>query len=171
MCPAHPKADPIILEGNPGRESWVERVFLDGEPRPPVWMAWDLGVAADEAAHWWRLPDGTMVEKPAYIPAEWMDRITPEWGPDRNGVHRWHLMWTGWHNGKGHAKFSRAGKPTYCYRYIIEKVTGFILRRFDYVDHICERKPCLTFECLEVVSPKVNTERGPGMGFWFRPKS
>lgn len=114
----------------------------------------------------WKLPCGRLITRPDYIPVEWMDRIAPE--VDADG--KVHLLWTGWNNGKGHAKFSFGGKPTYCYRYIIEQVTGYILHRFDYVDHKCKRKPCLTFECLEVVSPKVNTERGPGMGFWFKPK-
>jgi hypothetical protein len=114
----------------------------------------------------WRLPYGRFVSRPDYIPVEWMDRIAPE--IDADG--KVHLMWTGWNNGKGHAKFSKGGKPTYCYRHIVETVTGMVLRRFDYVDHLCKRKPCLTYECFEVVSPRVNTERGPGKGFWFRPK-
>jgi hypothetical protein len=129
-------------------------------------MGVDMGSPdGDACVHGWRLPDGRHVVKPDYIPLDWMARIAPE--IDSEG--KVHLMWTGWNNGEGHAKFHRAGKATYCYRYIIEKVTGMILRRFDYVDHLCKRKPCLTFECLEVVSPRVNTERGPGKGFWFKP--
>jgi hypothetical protein len=114
----------------------------------------------------WLLADGRLVMRPYYIPVEWMGRISPE--VDADG--KVHLLWTGWNNGKGHAKFSRGGKPAYCYRDIIERVDGMLLRRFDYVDHLCKRKACLTYECFEVVSPKVNTERGPGMGFWFKPK-
>lgn len=123
---------------------------------------------AGARVHGWAV-NGHHIRKPDYIPVAWMDRIKPEWGPDREGNMRWHLIWTGWNNGKGHAKFTLDGRPTYCYRWIIEQVTGYILRRFDYVDHLCERKACLTLECLDVVSPRVNTERGPGKGFWFKP--
>ena len=130
-------------------------------------VTFDLGSPdGDATVYWWRLPNGQLVVKPDYIPVEWMSRIAPE--IDADG--KVHLLWTDWNNGKGHAKFSRAGKPTYCYRWIIEQVTGMILRHLDYVDHLCKRKACLTYECFEVVSPLVNTQRGPGMGFWFKPK-
>lgn len=145
MCPAHP---PIRQP----RCSLAPVNTMDPDPDP--------------FSYGWRLACGCMVRCPNYIPKEWMGRISPT--VDAEG--KVHLLWTGWNNGKGHAKFSKGGKPTYCYRHIIEAVDGMLLRRFDYVDHKCKQKPCLTYECLEVVSPKVNTERGPGMGFWFKPK-
>lgn len=129
----------------------------------------DLASGPDIEAWYWRMPQGYYILKPDYIPVEWMSRITPEYGPDRNGVCRWHLLWTGWNNGEGHGKFKRAGRAAYCYREVVEKVTGRLLTRDQHVDHICERKPCLTFECLEVVSPGENVARGPGADNQFKP--
>lgn len=117
----------------------------------------------------WRMPDGQLVPVPHYIPLSWRDRITPEWGPDRAGNMRWHLLWTGWNNGQGHAKVRCQGKAKYCHRDIVERVDGVKLRRFQYVDHLCDRKNCLTYECLEAVPPGVNTQRGPGRHTQFKP--
>lgn len=139
----------------------------------PVISAWDLGTTPSTTAYGWGVPgaDGTVryVAKPDYIPLEWCNRIYPEWGPDRDGNMRWHLLWTGWNNGEGHAKVRRQGAAIYCHRDIVERVEQRKLSRWNYVDHRCERKNCLTYECLEAVRPGENTRRGPGAQHQFKP--
>lgn len=116
-----------------------------------------------------KMPGGQLVMVPDYIPDAWLDRITPEWGPRPDGTMAWHFMWTGWNNGQGHGKVRRAGKTLYTHRDVVERVTGRKLARKDFVDHLCKRKPCLTFGCLEVVPPGENTRRGPGVHHQFKP--
>lgn len=107
-------------------------------------------------------------EIPSYIPAHWHNRIKPEWGPDRYGVDRWHYVWTGWNNGKGHAKVRENGKMIYCHRRVVEIVEKRKLSRFNYVDHKCERKGCLNYDCLEAVTPGENTRRSHGDRHQFK---
>lgn len=101
---------------------------------------------------------------PLYIPDHWLNRIRVEWHDGKP-----HYLWTGWNNGDGHGKVRHAGKAIYCYRDVVERVTGVKLTRFQYVDHKCACKPCLNFDCLEVVPPGVNTQRGPGRHTQFKP--
>lgn len=135
---------------------------------PNCFIGWDIARAggdesivarymADGLGKLWLIPD--------YLPDEWLDRITLEVDADGKG----HWLWTGWNNGQGHAKVRRDGKTLYCHRDIVERVTGRKLTRFQYVDHLCARKPCLNFDCLEVVLPGVNTHRGPGRHTQFKP--
>lgn len=100
---------------------------------------------------------------PDYIPSAWHNRI--QILSDHRGVH---YLWTGWNNGQGHGKVWREGKMRYTHREIVERVEGRKLERFDYVDHRCERKPCLNYDCLEVVPPAENTARGPGRHTQYR---
>lgn len=100
---------------------------------------------------------------PDYIPAEWRNRITIHC--DGRGVH---YLWTGWNNGEGHGKVRVKGKMRYTHREIVERVTGTKLERRDYVDHLCELKPCLNFDHLEPVPPGENTARGPGSRTQYR---
>lgn len=104
-------------------------------------------------------------ELPAYLPPEWHDRIVVE--IDQDG--KLHYLWTGWNNGQGHAKVRRQGAAIYCHRDVVERVEGRKLTRFQYVDHLCTRKACLNYDCLEVVPPGVNTLRGPGRLTQFKP--
>lgn len=135
----------------------------------------DMAAGPDSTAYCWILNspsgDGTFVHVPLpwYIPVAWRDKITPVWGPDRDGNLRWHLLKAGWNNGEGHAKARVSGKAVYCHRHVVELVEGRKLDRFNYVDHRCERKSCLTYECLEAVYPGVNTLRGPGRHTQFKP--
>lgn len=129
-------------------------------------LALDLGSAdGDHSVRWWRLPSGHLYIIPDYLPDEWLDRIRLEIDSDGKP----HYLWTGWNNGKGHAKVRRQGKAIYCHRDIVERVDGITLGRFDYVDHLCRRKSCLNYDCLEVVPPGVNTQRGPGAQQQFKP--
>lgn len=108
-------------------------------------------------------PNVTLVTIPSYIPDKWLNRIKV--AIDDRGTH---YLWTGWNNGKGHAKASIAGKMVYCYRYLYQQITGTTLRRWDHIDYLCERKPCLNFDHWEKVAPGVNTERGPGQRHQFK---
>ena len=101
---------------------------------------------------------------PDYIPARWHDRI--EVVEDERGLH---YLWTGWCNGKGHAKARVDGKIVYVYRWLVEKLLGRKLDRWEYVDHLCERKACLNLDHLEPVTPEINTARGPGRHTQFKP--
>lgn len=102
---------------------------------------------------------------PDYIPPEWHSRIRVE--VDDRGIH---YLWTGWNNGEGHGKVSIAGKPYYTHRLVYERHHGVRLSRFDFIDHLCERKACLNRDHLEAVPPSINTYRGPGRHSQFRPK-
>lgn len=130
-----------------------------------MWLsAMDPGSAdGDVTIHFWFMA-GRIIVAPSYIPAEWLDRIEPE--IDERGVV--HLLWRGWHNGQGHGKVRVDGKARYTHREVVERVEKRKLSRFDYVDHRCTRKPCLTYECLEVVPPGENTRRGPGRRTQFK---
>lgn len=100
---------------------------------------------------------------PDYIPAAWRNRV--KIFVDDRGVH---YLWTGWNNGEGHGKVRVAGKMRYTHREIVERVTGRKLSRWDYVDHKCELKPCLNFDCLDPTTPGENTARGPGRHTQYR---
>jgi hypothetical protein len=100
---------------------------------------------------------GTICVIPDYIPQHWHRRLSAV--IDDRGIH---FLMGGWNNGEGHAKARMGGKTVYCYRWVMEKMTSRTLSRFNYVDHQCQRKPCITFECLEVTTPGENTYRGPG---------
>lgn len=100
---------------------------------------------------------------PSYIPREWWDRV--EVVVDERGVH---YCWTGWNNGEGHGKAKVDGRTVYTHREIYERCSGVKLGRFDFVDHGCERKPCMNFDHLEAVPPAVNTARGPGRHTQYR---
>lgn len=131
-----------------------------------MWFAGvDLGSADGDATVYWWLLNGRIIIAPSYLPVEWLDRITP--AIDATG--RLHLLWTGWNNGQGHGKVRVDGKVRYVYREVVERVTGRKLSRFDYVDHLCTRKRCVNFDCLEVVPPGENTRRGPGRLMQFKP--
>ena len=106
------------------------------------------------------LPDYPL---PAYIPVQWHDRVKVIM--DDRGVH---FLWTGWNNGKGHGKASIAGKVVYCYRWVWEQVAGEPIPVGHVIDHTCERKACINFDCLEPVTMGVNTYRGPGRHHQFR---
>lgn len=100
---------------------------------------------------------GTICAIPHYIPRHWYSRLSAI--IDDKGIH---FLMGGWNNGEGHAKARMDGRAVYCYRWVWETVTGRKLSRMTYVDHTCERKQCITFECLEPTTPGVNTARGPG---------
>lgn len=133
-----------------------------------IFVGLDAARGPDETAYCW-LVDGVFVPVPSYLPVHWRDRIIPEWGPDRDGNMRWHFLWTGWNNGEGHAKVRKAGKTVYCHREVVETVEQRKLTRWNHVDHKCERKNCLNYDCLEAVTPGVNTQRGPGVQHQFKP--
>ena len=101
---------------------------------------------------------------PNYIPAKWHNRIKIEL--DERGVH---YIWTGWHNGEGHGKVQINGKARYVHRLIYAAVHGVVLGRFDYIDHLCGHKGCINVTHLEAVTPKANTDRGPGKQTQFKP--
>ncbi len=103
-------------------------------------------------------------EVPAYIPDRWLSRLSCV--IDHKGTH-W--LMGGWNNGVGHAKARMLGKVVYCYRWVYEQVKGVKLGRLNWVDHKCERKPCINLEHLEAVTPGVNTYRGPGRFTQFKP--
>lgn len=109
---------------------------------------------------------GTICVIPDYVPARWYPRLTAE--IDAKGTH---ILMGGWNNGEGHAKCRMDGKATYAYRWVYQKVTGRVLKRFDYVDHRCERKPCIVFEHLEPTTPGENIWRGPGRHTQFKPNA
>lgn len=136
---------------------------------PLTFFGLDIASGPDVTVRWWCTGDGGMWIVPDYIPTHWLDRITLEWGPDRDGNMRWHYLWTGWNNGEGHAKVRHQGKAIYCHRDIVERVEGRKLSRWNYVDHRCERKNCLNYDCLEAVPPGENTRRGPGAHQQFKP--
>lgn len=106
---------------------------------------------------------GTICVIPAYVPARWYSRLYAV--IDAYGTH---ICMGGWNNGEGHSKARMGGKITYCHRWVVEKITGRTLNRLEYVDHKCERKPCIVFEHLEAVPPRVNTWRGPGRETQYR---
>lgn len=117
----------------------------------------------DDRCAWVLDQHGHQHKLPSYIPVKWADRIKVI--VDSKGIH---FMWTGWNNGEGHGKASWKGKVVYCYRHVYETVTGVKLKTLDYVDHLCERKPCLTFEHLEPVPPGINIIRGRGRRTMFK---
>lgn len=100
---------------------------------------------------------------PHYIPREWHDRIRVL--HDEKGVH---FIWTGWSDGKGHGKISKKGKAKYVHREVIESVDGIVLASDDIVDHLCRHRGCINRDHLEVVTMKVNTDRGLGKQCQFR---
>lgn len=106
----------------------------------------------------------TGLELPGYLPFHWHDRIVTV----RDAAGKLHYLWTGWHNGEGHAKMRKAGKTIYGHREVVETVEERKLARWNYVDHKCERKPCLNYACLEAVTPGANTQRGPGARTQYR---
>jgi hypothetical protein len=109
---------------------------------------------------------GTLCVIPAYVPERWYSRLYAV--IDEKGTH---ICMGGWNNGEGHAKCRMAGKATYAYRWVYQHVTGRRLARFDYIDHLCERKPCITFEHLEPTTPGENVYRGPGRDTQYRAPS
>lgn len=104
-----------------------------------------------------------MIIIPDYIPEHWHDRIKIV--EDERGIH---YLWTGWNNGEGHGKVRVEGKQVYTHRYVYSKVHGIVLRTLDFVDHLCERKPCVNVNHMEKVTPAINTARGPGKFWQFR---
>lgn len=131
-----------------------------------TFIGWDIAKGDDVTVKArWMCADGMMYLIPDYIPDAWLDRLTVV--ADDKGVH---FLWTGWNNGEGHGKFKEGGKTFYTHRRVYETVTGRKLKRTDYVDHLCERKSCCTFECLEPTTPGINTFRASGDKNQFRPK-
>lgn len=107
---------------------------------------------------------GTICVIPDYVPLRWRVRLYAF--IDEKGTH---ICMGGWNNGEGHAKARMNGKATYCYRWVVEHMTGRKLHRLEHVDHLCEHKPCIVYEHLEPVSPGVNTSRGPGRHTQYKP--
>lgn len=109
------------------------------------------------------LVNGRFYVVPDYIRDEWLDRITVI--VDAKGVH-W--CWTGWNNGEGHGKARIDGRVQYVYRHLVEQKIGRPLLKGEVVDHVCERKPCITLEHLDPCTTGTNTSRGPGAFTQYR---
>lgn len=129
-----------------------------------VFLSVDPGEPGGDKATAFAFVAGRVHIVPYYIPQHWWDRLYVV--ADDKGIH-WCM--NGWNNGEGHAKARMGGKIVYCYRWVVEKMTGRALARHDHVDHRCERKLCITYEHLEPVTPGENTARGPGRLHQFKP--
>lgn len=81
------------------------------------------------------------------------------------------LMWTGWSDGKGHGKFSRNGKGVYVHRHSYAEHRKIELAPEKVIDHRCRRRPCWNPLHLEDVTSKVNTDRGLGKLYQFKPRN
>jgi hypothetical protein len=95
------------------------------------------------------------------------DKRDPRWGPLRERL--WAKVqktetcwfWTGAHNGTGYGQIAVGSKKFYVHRLSWEWARGPIPKGLQ-VDHLCMVRHCVNPDHMEIVTPKVNCNRGYG---------